>query len=37
MINQRRAQFAAQAQQGLDVKTALAYVKHPMWRWHAEQ
>jgi tryptophan 7-halogenase len=35
-LNGRRAQFKAQAQQGLDVKEALAYVHHPQWRWFAE-
>ncbi|HEX3357994.1 MAG TPA: tryptophan 7-halogenase [Tepidisphaeraceae bacterium] len=34
--NQRRAQFKAKAQQGLDVKEALACIKHPGWRWAME-
>jgi tryptophan halogenase len=34
--NQRRAQFRAQAQNGLDVKESLAYIRHPGWRWHGE-
>jgi tryptophan halogenase len=31
--NQRRAQFAAQARAGLNVKEALAYIRHPGWQW----
>jgi tryptophan halogenase len=34
--NQRRAQFKKQAESGFDVKQALAIVKGPGWRWHAE-
>ncbi len=34
--NKRRAGFAAQAQQGFDVKQTLAYVRHPNWVWTAE-
>lgn len=34
--NQRRAAFMAQAQTGLDVKEALAYVRHPGWQWHSD-
>ncbi len=36
LLNARRAQFKAQAKQGLDVKEALEYVSHPQWRWFAE-
>ncbi|MHA3775179.1 FAD-dependent oxidoreductase [Verrucomicrobiota bacterium sgz303538] len=32
----RRAEFAAVAQNGLDVKESLAYVRHPGWQWHAD-
>jgi tryptophan halogenase len=36
VLNARRAQFKAQAQNGLDVKEALRYVNHPQWRWFSE-
>jgi tryptophan halogenase len=36
IMNQRRAQFKAQAQNGLDVKQALAFIRHPQWRWFGE-
>ncbi len=36
IVNQRRAQFKAAAQLGLDVKQALACVRHPNWRWNLE-
>ena len=35
-LDARRAQFKAQAAQGLDVKEALTFVKHPQWRWHID-
>ena len=35
-LNARRAQFKTQAAQGLDVKEALAFVRHPQWRWFNE-
>jgi len=31
-----RARFIAQAQAGMDVREALACVRHPAWRWNAE-
>ncbi len=31
-----RARFTAQGQTGLDVKEALACIRHPGWRWNAE-
>jgi tryptophan halogenase len=37
IIEQARAQFQMQAtQQGLDVRQALAYIRHPQWRWFGE-
>jgi tryptophan 7-halogenase len=30
------AEFTAQARAGLDVKEALAYIRHPQWQWHAD-
>jgi tryptophan 7-halogenase len=36
LINQRRAQFQMQASQGLDVRQALAIIRHPQWRWFGE-
>ncbi len=36
IINQRRAQFKAQAQNGLDVKQSLEFIRHPQWRWFGE-
>jgi tryptophan 7-halogenase len=35
-LDARRAQFKAQAQQGLDVKEALQFISHPQWKWFAE-
>jgi tryptophan halogenase len=35
-FDRRRAQFAAQAAAGLDVKETLAVIRHPGWRWHGE-
>jgi tryptophan halogenase len=35
--NQRRAEFAAAAQRGCDVREALAYVRDPRWVWHASK
>ena len=35
-LNARRLHFKAQAQQGLDVREALACVNHPQWRWFSE-
>ena len=32
----RRAENIARAKQGIDVKEALYYVRHPGWQWHAE-
>jgi tryptophan halogenase len=32
----RRAHFKNIANNGLDVKEALAFVKHPQWRWHGD-
>src|SRR6185436_19270652 len=37
VVQQRRAFFNQQAQGALDVRQALAYVKHPDWRWHGDQ
>ena len=37
LINSCRNQFKAQAQQGLDVREALSYVKHPNWHWNSER
>jgi tryptophan halogenase len=34
--NAHRAQFITQALSGIDVKEALAYVRHPAWQWNAE-
>lgn len=34
--DQRRAQFALTAKNGINVKESLAYVRHPGWRWHGE-
>jgi tryptophan 7-halogenase len=36
IVDQRRTQFQLQAAAGMGVKQALAYVKHPDWRWYAE-
>ena len=36
MINQRRAMFQAQAQNGLSTEESLACIRHPMWRWALE-
>ena len=36
IINRRRDFFKTQAQQGLDVKQALTYIRHPQWRWFGE-
>jgi tryptophan halogenase len=33
--SRRRADFAARAQQGFDVKQTLAYVRDPRWQWNA--
>lgn len=32
----RRAGFIAAAKSGIDVKEALAYVRHPNWTWHGD-
>jgi tryptophan halogenase len=34
--NNRRAQFSAQASAGMNIREALAYIRHPTWRWNAE-
>lgn len=34
--NQRRAAIIAQARSGIDVKEALAYIRHPGWQWHGD-
>jgi tryptophan halogenase len=34
--NAHRSRSIAQAQSGIDVKEALAYVRHPAWQWHGE-
>lgn len=34
--NTHRSRFIAQALSGIDVKEALAYVRHPAWQWNAE-
>jgi tryptophan halogenase len=34
--NRHRAAFAAQAQSGMDIREALACIRHPGWRWNAE-
>jgi tryptophan halogenase len=36
ILQQRRAQFQAQAKVGLDVSESLACIRHPGWRWHSE-
>jgi len=36
VINQARANFKAIAAQAVDVKEALAYIRHPNWRWVGE-
>ena len=35
-INAKRAQFKAQAATGLAVEEALAFIRHPQWRWYSE-
>jgi len=35
-INARRAQFKAEAAAGLTVAEALAFIRHPQWRWFSE-
>jgi tryptophan 7-halogenase len=37
IIDARRAHCRALAQNGMDVKEALAFVKHPQWRWFGEK
>src|SRR5581483_1860977 len=32
----RRSELAAQARAGLDIKEALAYVRHPEWQWFGD-
>ena len=32
--DQLRTRFAAQAEAGMDVREALACIRHPGWRWH---
>jgi tryptophan halogenase len=34
--NRYRAAFASQAQAGMDIKEALAYIRQSGWRWYAE-
>ena len=34
--NERRALHASLARQGLDVKEALSFVRHPGWQWHGD-
>lgn len=34
--NRHRAEFTLAAQNGLDVKETLAYIRHPEWQWHAD-
>jgi tryptophan halogenase len=36
LFNNRRAQFRAEAEQGMSVEEALTYVKHPDWRWNRD-
>ena len=31
-----RADFIATAQNALDVKDSLAFVRHPGWKWHGD-
>lgn len=33
---QRRAEYAAQARGGLDIKETLYFVRHPGWQWHGD-
>lgn len=35
--NAHRSAYAQKASQGLDVKEALWYVRHPAWRWNADK
>src|ERR1051325_8065838 len=35
--NRHRQQMRAEAENGLSVKEALAYIRHPNWRWHGDQ
>jgi len=35
-IAARRSQFKAEAAAALDVKEALAFIRHPQWRWYSE-
>jgi tryptophan 7-halogenase len=35
-IAARRAQFKSEAATALDVKEALAFIRHPQWRWYSE-
>ena len=35
-ISARRAQFNAQATHGMDTSEALAWIRHPRWKWHSE-
>jgi tryptophan halogenase len=35
--NQHRARHRIAAEAGMDVKEALACVKHPSWRWHGDK
>jgi tryptophan 7-halogenase len=36
IVNRRREKFKQQAQQGLDVRQALAFVRHPQWHWYGD-
>jgi len=36
IVNSQRAAYSMQAQNGLDVKEALSYIRHPNWRWNRE-
>jgi tryptophan halogenase len=37
VVNRNRAIFKTKAQQGLDVKESLAWIRNPNWRWFAEK
>jgi len=37
IVNLERDRFRMQAQEGLDVPEALAFIRHPNWRWNREQ
>jgi tryptophan halogenase len=36
LVNAGRNRFKAEAMRGLDVREALAYVKHPNWQWFGD-